>query len=177
MQVLSKGAVELFFFGTVFMISMFAFSNMFYVQLGPVMQDFNDQPASMISLVRALFGDFDVDDIMDNSSGYLNALLFLIYLFVAIFIVLSMFLAILGENQAEVRSDQQEKKMNTPNDQQIPELGIISYAARYTKLGAVAAKELLSKDTAKVSLLNAPPFEDDQWGVRYQESNSGPPNP
>ena len=34
--------------------------------------------------------------------GYLNALLFLIYLFVAVFIMLSMFFAILGESQANV---------------------------------------------------------------------------
>ena len=85
----------------------------------------------MLSLARALFGDFDIDDIMNNSrlvltltltltltrtrartltltltltltSGYLNAVLFLIYLFVAVFILLSMFLAILGESQAAV---------------------------------------------------------------------------
>ena len=37
------------------------------------------------------FGDFDIDEIMDNSSGYLNAILFLGYLFVAVFIMLSMF--------------------------------------------------------------------------------------
>ena len=36
---------------------------------------------------------------MDNSSGYLNALLMLGYLFVAVFIMLSMFLAILAEAQ------------------------------------------------------------------------------
>merc|ERR1719409_1042977 len=108
--VLSKGLADLTFFGIVFIISMFAFSNMFYVQLGPVMEDFNDQPASFISLARALFGDFDIDDIMNNSQGYLNATLFIIYLFVAIFILLSMFLAILGESQAAVREDQQQAK-------------------------------------------------------------------
>ena len=52
---------------------------------------------------RALFGDFDIDEIMDNSRGYLNALLFIAYLFVAIFIMLSMFLAILAEAQVFVR--------------------------------------------------------------------------
>ena len=65
--VLSKGLMDLLFFGLVFGISMFAFAMMFYVQLGPVMEDFNDQPASFISLARALFGDFDVPEILNNS--------------------------------------------------------------------------------------------------------------
>ena len=39
-------------------------------------------------------------------SGYVNIGLFLLYLFVAVFIMLSMFLAILGESQAAVRMGQ-----------------------------------------------------------------------
>merc|ERR1719198_2596744 len=104
--VLSKGLADLIFFGLVFGISMFAFAMMFYVQLGPVMEGFNDQLASFISLARALFGDFDIDEIMNNSRGYTNAVLFLVYLFVAVFILLSMFLAILGEAQAAVRDQE-----------------------------------------------------------------------
>ena len=61
------------------------------------------QVNSFISLFRALFGDMNIDEITDNSSGYLNTLLFLGYLFVAIFIMLSMFLAILAEAQVGVR--------------------------------------------------------------------------
>ena len=64
-------------------------------------------------LVRALFGDFDIDEIADNSSGYLNALLFLGYLFVAIFICLSLFLAILAE--ASRRCEGEPKQKLNPN--------------------------------------------------------------
>ena len=42
-SVLSKALVDLIFFGVVFGITMFAFSCMFYVQLGPVMEEYNDQ--------------------------------------------------------------------------------------------------------------------------------------
>ena len=70
---------------------------MFCRQLGAVMVEYNDQITAFVSLSRALFGDFDVDDILNNSRGYLNCMLFLVYLFVAVFIMLSMFLAILGE--------------------------------------------------------------------------------
>jgi len=109
-SVLSKALPDLVFFGIVFAISMVAFSAMFYVALGPVMVDFNDNTASFISLGRALFGDFDIDDIMNNSSGYLNAVLFLAYLFVAVFILLSMFFAILGESQANLRDDERDAR-------------------------------------------------------------------
>ena len=109
-EVLGRAKADLVFFGVVFAISMFAFSNLFYVQLGPMMTDFHDQVASFVSLARALFGDFDIDDIMSNSKGYTNAVFMLIYLFVAVFILLSMFLAILGEAQAAVRDQQEDAK-------------------------------------------------------------------
>ena len=71
--VLSKGCYDLLFFGIIFAISMFAFCMLFYIQLGSFMDDFYSQPASMIALAKALFGDFDFEEIMDNSRGYLNA--------------------------------------------------------------------------------------------------------
>ena len=103
--VLRNCLVDMVFFSIAFVISMLAFSMMLFVQLGPVMVSYRDQIASFISLFRALFGDFDIDEILDNSSGYLNALLFLGYLFVALFIMLSMFLAILAENFVKVNDD------------------------------------------------------------------------
>ena len=111
-SVLSKALMDLIFFGTVFGISLFAFSNMFYVQLGPVMMGYNDQISSFISLARALFGDFDIDDIMNNAPGgpYMSAVLFLLYLFVAVFILLTVFIAILVEAQGAVRIDQHEAR-------------------------------------------------------------------
>jgi len=109
-EVLSKGLLDLAFFGLVFIISLFAFSEMFFVQLGSVMENYNDQYASAISLARALFGDFDIDEIMNNSPDYLNAIFFISYLFVAIFIMLSIFLTILGESQGKVREMESDAK-------------------------------------------------------------------
>ena len=107
---------------------MLSFSMMFYVQLGPVMEGYFDQQASFISLSRALFGDFDVPDILNNSKGYVNVMLFLVYLFVAVFIMLSMFLAILGESQNAVRmvQDDQRREGRAP-----PEYGIFFYLGEF----------------------------------------------
>jgi len=124
--VLRKCAVDLLFFGITFVISMLAFSMMLYVQLGPFMEGYWDQIPAFISLFRALFGDFDIDEIMNNSSGYLNAILFLGYLFVAIFIMLSMFLAILAEAQVAVREDEETLKAE---DSEFNEYGVLASAA------------------------------------------------
>ena len=67
--VLKKCMVDLIFFGVSFMISVFAFSSMLSVQLGPVMANYMDTLPAFISLFRALFGDFDIDEILANSSG------------------------------------------------------------------------------------------------------------
>ena len=74
------------------------------------MHNFSDQVSSTIALVRALFGDFSFEEISDNSRGYLNQILFLTYLFTAVFILLSMFLSILGESQAVARTNENEEK-------------------------------------------------------------------
>jgi len=109
-KVLRNCVIDLVLFLFTFIISMLAFSMMLSVQLGPVMEGYRDQIPAFISLFRALFGDFDIDEIMDNSSGYFNTLLFLTYLFVAVFIMLSMFLAILAEAQVAVRLAEETQK-------------------------------------------------------------------
>eukprot|EP00316_Scyphosphaera_apsteinii_P001786 CAMPEP_0119300368 /NCGR_PEP_ID=MMETSP1333-20130426/2321_1 /TAXON_ID=418940 /ORGANISM="Scyphosphaera apsteinii, Strain RCC1455" /LENGTH=292 /DNA_ID=CAMNT_0007302113 /DNA_START=57 /DNA_END=935 /DNA_ORIENTATION=+ len=119
---------------------MLAFSCMLYVQLGPVMEGFNDQYASFLSLARALFGDFDVAEILNNSRGYLNAMLFLTYLFVAVFIMLSMFFAILGEAQAGVRFDYDEARRMGKSE---PEFGIITKLAVLLERSTRRAASLL----------------------------------
>mmetsp|Transcript_6166 Transcript_6166/g.10351 ORF Transcript_6166/g.10351 Transcript_6166/m.10351 type:complete len:764 (+) Transcript_6166:170-2461(+) len=134
-SVLRKCAMDLLFFGVVFVISMLSFSTMLYIQIGPVMEAYWGQIPAVISLFRALFGDFDIQEIMNNSSGYLNALLMLGYLFVAVFIMLSMFLAILAEAQVAVREDE-----NALRDQEggYNEYGILTIAASMAR-GAFAS--------------------------------------
>jgi hypothetical protein len=109
-SVLAKGCYDLLFFGIIFGLSMFAFCQLFYIQLGSFMDDYHSQTSSIIALALALFGDFPFEEILDNSRGYVNGILFLVYLFVAVFILLSMFLAILGEAQAAAREAENEAK-------------------------------------------------------------------
>merc|ERR1719197_569805 len=107
-----------------FSFSIFAFAQMFMIQLGPYLDSYNDMISSFFSLFRALFGDFDIDAIMDNSSDYINGVLLILYLFAAIFVLLSIFLTILGEHQGYVRDDQQAQR---DAGDATPEYGILAY--------------------------------------------------
>ena len=51
--VLKKALPDLVFFMIVFVISLLAFSTMFYVQLGPVMVDYNDQVKPPVVFVES----------------------------------------------------------------------------------------------------------------------------
>ena len=153
--VLRKAAVDMIFFLFTFVISMLAFSMMLYLQLGPVMQGYMGQEDAFITLFRGLFGDFDIDDIMDNSSGYLNALLFLSYLFVAIFIMLSMFLAILAEKQVDVRTDESNQKEDPEFEKQGGEYGVITQLGRLGRRMCRGEAQPRSAPVAEVASVSA----------------------
>ena len=110
-SVLSKGLGDLAMFTLFFLYTIFAFGQMFFIQLGTIDASYLGQFAAFFSLFRALFGDFDIQLIMDSSDSYLNGMLFVAYLFSAVFILLSIFLTILGENQEAVRIDQAESNL------------------------------------------------------------------
>jgi len=105
-NVLAKARLDLLFFAIIFAISLFSFSLYFTIQLGHVQHDFSTYIDSLITLTRALFGDFDVLAIQEASPTLVNPMVFLAYLFVSVFILLSTFLALLAEAQAAVRGDE-----------------------------------------------------------------------
>ena len=107
-----------------FFFFIFAAAQLFFIQLGPYLDSYNNITSAFVTLFRALFGDFDLTAIMDNSSSYTNAILLMLYLFGAIFVLLSIFLTILGEHQEGVRGEQQEAKEAGTS---APEYGILSY--------------------------------------------------
>jgi len=161
MRVLRRCVNDMLFFMVSFGISMAAFSMMLCVQLGHTMAAFIDNFTSFVSISRALFGDFDIDEIMNNSPDYLNTIVFIGYLFVAIFILLSMFLALLAEAQVEVRG--MEEDMNGSagtwgeakwND----EYGLLSASGRAIHRNVCGAKRVRQLLQAHVSLITpAPP--------------------
>ena len=132
-SVLSHGLADLFMFTLFFLFTIFAFGQLFFIQLGAIDPSYLGQFASFFSLFRALFGDFDIQLIMDSSDSYINGLLFIGYLFSAVFILLSIFLTILGENQEAVRTEQAESS--------IEDYGVFAKGARGLKALIFGAQE------------------------------------
>ena len=104
-SVLSHGLADLLMFFLFFVWSIIAFAQLFYIQLGPYMEGYTSLTLSSVTLARALFGDFDIEAVLNTSNSWINVGFFLAYLFVAVFILLSIFLTILGEHQGYVRED------------------------------------------------------------------------
>ena len=125
-SVLSHALADLLLFGVVFVWSIVSFAQLFYMQLGPYMRGYSSQTLAILTLARALFGDFDIEAVIDSSSSMINLIMFLSYLFFAVFILLSIFLTILGEHQGFVRDDQ----LNAKDDESenVDEWGVLATA-------------------------------------------------
>lgn len=150
-RVLTKASADLVFFAFIFAISMFAFSNLFYMQLGSAVDNYYSLPYSVISLTRSLFGDFDIVEINENSKDYLNGVLYLFYLFISVFILLALFLAILGEAQSAVRDDQYQAEANGEDVDAMNGLGILNGLVQCGRLAVAVPARLLGLDGAQTS--------------------------
>jgi len=129
-SVLSHGLVDLGMFTLFFFFFIFACAQLFFIQLGPYLDSYNNITSAFVTLFRALFGDFDLTAIMDNSSSYTNAILLILYLFAAIFVLLSIFLTILGEHQSHVRDVQHHEKERGSGKEHLSDYGIVAYVGQ-----------------------------------------------
>ena len=116
-SVLSHALADLLLFMLVFMWAIASFAQMFYMQLGPYMRGYSSFFLAIITLMRSLFGDFDIDAILMASNSYVNVVVFMMYLFFAVFILLSIFLTILGEHQEAIES---QKRTIRDNEGKLP---------------------------------------------------------
>jgi hypothetical protein len=165
--VLKKTALDLLFFGVTFIIAMFAFSMMLQIQLGPVMANYSSQIPAFLALFRALFGDFDINDILTNSGSYSNALIFLGYLFIAVFVMLSMFLAILAEGQVAVRDDERSWRESMAGAGKLDdEYGVVSATGRLVSSSII--------QPLRAALLA--PLVEDEPEAKVEEPAAGAPD-
>ena len=123
------------------------------------MVDFSDQISAFLALFRALFGDFDMDEVLQNSNSYTNIVMYVAYLFTAVFVMLSMFFAILGESQANVREDQRGRRKH--GEVEASEYGIFASAVDFYRkhllynLPGVGARLKESAEAKKKAALDA----------------------
>ncbi len=75
----------------------------FYATLGSSVDGYGTFHSSLLSLLRALFGDFDMEAILKRSErptlgyNYALAILFTVYLWVGVFVLVSVFVSILND--------------------------------------------------------------------------------
>ena len=167
-SVLSHGLGDLAFFTVFFFFTIFAFGQLFFIQLGPIDESYLAQFDASFSLFRALFGDFDIQLIMDSSPSYINGMLFVAYLFSAIFILLSIFLTILGEHQAFVRDEQDEAKAAGLG---VDEYGVLSVGIKWVKKNIFQQQEQTAGPPASTPA-GAGPAADGQHHATHQGSTS-----
>ena len=143
-SVLSHGLADLLMFFLFFVWSIVSFAQMFTLQLGSYMDGYSNLLLSSVTLFRALFGDFDIEAVLNTSNSWVNVAFFIGYLFSAVFILLSIFLTILGEHQGYVR-EQEDAERAARSPGAVGEWGVLEYIGRFFKKHGRAALALGKK--------------------------------
>ena len=77
---------------------------MFMVSFSTVLTQYATASRSVISLLRALLGDIDYDE-LQSAHWLMGPGLFFIYIIINVFVVLNMLIAIISDAYAEVSND------------------------------------------------------------------------
>ncbi|XP_031573831.1 polycystic kidney disease 2-like 1 protein isoform X2 [Actinia tenebrosa] len=101
---LSRCAKDVAGFAIMFFIIFFAYAQLGYLIFGTQVRDFSTFQDSIFTLFRIILGDFDFHQI-ENANRVLGPLFFISYVFFVFFVLLNMFLAIINDTYAEVKSD------------------------------------------------------------------------
>lgn len=103
-KTLTKSATKVAGFAVVFFILLLSFAFMFMVSFSTVLTQYATASRSVISLLRALLGDIDYDE-LQSAHWLMGPGLFFIYIIINVFVVLNMLIAIISDAYAEVSND------------------------------------------------------------------------
>lgn len=87
---------DLFGFTILFTIVFMSYAQSFYLAFGMDLEEFSNIMSSVFTLLKMMMGDMDLGAIR-AANKYLGPLLFLSFVFIIFFILMNMFLAIVGE--------------------------------------------------------------------------------
>lgn len=93
---LRNAAYPVMNFSIMFLIVFLSCGQAFLLAFGPSLRDFSTFGEAMISLFRALLGDFDYPSLA-QADPVVGPVLFTVYIFLVLFVLLNMFIAILTE--------------------------------------------------------------------------------
>jgi hypothetical protein len=106
---LSKCAKDLAGFAVMFFIFFLAFAQLGYLLFGTQISNYSSVGQAVFTLFRLILGDFDFDA-LQQANRVLGPAFFVLYVFFVFFILLNMFLAIINDTYAEVKSDLAEQQ-------------------------------------------------------------------
>lgn len=106
---LSRCSKDVAGFSIMFFIVFFAFAQLGYLLFGTQMQGFSSFVNAVFTLLRLILGDFDFEE-MEAANRVLGPIYFLSYVFFVFFVLLNMFLAIINDTYAEVKSEISQQK-------------------------------------------------------------------
>lgn len=106
---LSKCAKDIAGFAVMFFIIFLAYAQWGYLIFGTQVKDFSTFPDSIFTLFRIILGDFNFREI-ENANRILGPIFFITYVFFVFFVLINMFLAIINDTYAEVKSDLAQQK-------------------------------------------------------------------
>ncbi|XP_017486061.1 PREDICTED: polycystic kidney disease 2-like 1 protein [Rhagoletis zephyria] len=101
---LSRCAKDIAGFGVMFFIVFFAFAQLGYLLFGTQVKDYSSFGKAVFTLLRLILGDFDFQA-LESANRVLGPIFFLSYIFFVFFVLMNMFLAIINDTYAEVKSE------------------------------------------------------------------------
>lgn len=106
---LSRCSKDVAGFSIMFFIVFFAFAQLGYLLFGTQIKGFSSFINAVFTLLRLILGDFDFEE-MEAANRVLGPIYFLSYVFFVFFVLLNMFLAIINDTYAEVKTELSQQK-------------------------------------------------------------------
>jgi polycystin 2 len=101
---LARCAKDIAGFAIMFFIIFLAYAQWGYLIFGTQVEGFSTYMSSIFTLFRIILGDFNFREI-EEANRILGPIFFLTYVFFVFFVLINMFLAIINDTYAEVKSD------------------------------------------------------------------------
>jgi len=91
-----KASQQMGSFVFVTLVVLFGYAIAFHIAFGHELGQYKDFKTSVLTLFQGLVGDFDSDSILNSNIGQLGTLLYLTYIFLMFFVIMSMLLSIIA---------------------------------------------------------------------------------
>ncbi|EKX39750.1 hypothetical protein GUITHDRAFT_114246 [Guillardia theta CCMP2712] len=104
-ETIAKAGANLSIFAGLLFVVLWAYAQTMYVSFGAYISDYKALYSACVNTFKALLGGFDIDQ-LNASNAYLGPLIYITFLFVAFFVMLNMFLAIIAKTYDDVSNQE-----------------------------------------------------------------------